>query len=82
MLDAARFASDGPEVVLGGDDVAVLIRSDDVAHIDDAQTAIFGALGDVFTVTSVRNGFVGGGFSAGPGSRSRWRSRPGSPAPS
>ena len=38
----ARFASDGPEVVLGGDDVAVLIRSDDVAHIDDAQKAIFG----------------------------------------
>src|SRR6478752_5125411 len=67
VLDAARFASDGPEVVLGGDDVAVLFRSDDVAHIDDAQKAIFGSLGDVFTVTSVRNGFVGGGFSAGPG---------------
>jgi hypothetical protein len=67
VLDAARFASDGADVVLGGDDVAVLIRSDDVAHIDDAQKAIFGALGDVFTVTSVRNGFVGGGFSAGPG---------------
>ena len=31
VLDAARFASDGPEVVLGGDDLAVLIRSDDVA---------------------------------------------------
>src|SRR6478752_3944190 len=67
VLDATRFASDGPEVVLGGDDVAVLIRSDNVAHIDDAQTAIFGTLGDVFTVTSVRNGFVGGGFSEGQG---------------
>src|SRR5205085_3664738 len=52
VLDATRFASDTPDVVLGGDDVAALIRSDSVAHIDDAQKAIFDALDDVFTVTS------------------------------
>ncbi len=67
VLDATRFTSDEPGVVLGGDDVAVLIRSDSSARIDEAQRAIFGALGDVFAVTSVRNGFVGGGFSEGQG---------------
>ncbi len=67
VLDATRFASDGQETVLGGDDLAVLIRSDSSARIDEAQRAIFGALADVFSVTSVRNGFLGGGFSEGQG---------------
>jgi len=67
VLDASRFASDGSDVALGTDDVAVLVRSDSVAHIDDAQRAIFETLADVFAVTSVRNGFLGGGFSAGRG---------------
>ena len=49
------------------DDVVFLFRSDQVAHIDDGQHAIVGALGDLFTVTSVRSGFVGGGFGTGPG---------------
>jgi hypothetical protein len=67
VLDATRFASDGPEVVLGGDDLAVLIRSDSVARIDEAQHAIFAVLDDVFAIMSVRNGFLGGGFSEGQG---------------
>jgi hypothetical protein len=66
VLDATPFASDG-ELVLGADDVAVLLRSDDVTHIDAGQRSIFGALRDLFTVTSVRNGFVGGRFGPGPG---------------
>jgi hypothetical protein len=67
VLDAVRFASDDESVVLGADDVAFLIRSDAADHIDDAEAAIIGGLGDVFAVQSVRNGFIGGGFSEGPG---------------
>ncbi len=67
VLDASRFASDPADVVLGADDVAFLFRSDSAAHLDDAQHALLGALGDLFAVQSVRNGFGGGGFAAGPG---------------
>ncbi len=59
VIDASRFASDDPDVVLGGDDIAVLLRSDDSTHIDHAQHAIFTELADLFQVMSVRNGFVG-----------------------
>ena len=67
VLDAIRFASDDPTVVLGADDVAFLFRSDDVAHLDDAYATVVSSLADVFEVRSVRNGFVGGGFAEGPG---------------
>jgi hypothetical protein len=65
VVAATRFASDDASVVLGGDDVAFLLRSDDQSHIDDAQRSLL--LADLFEVRSVRNGFVGGGFEAGPG---------------
>jgi hypothetical protein len=59
-VTAARpFASDPSELVLGADDVAILLRSDVLAHLDDAERTLFDAHRDVFTVTSVRNGFVG-----------------------
>ena len=67
VLDAVRFTSDDATVVLGSDDVAFLFRSDDAAHLDDAYATVLQALGDLFEVRSVRNGFVGGGFSEGPG---------------
>jgi hypothetical protein len=67
VLDATRFASDDPGVVLGADDVAFLLRSDQVAHIDDAQALLIGELAELFAVRTVRSGFIGGGFSAGPG---------------
>jgi hypothetical protein len=67
VLDAVRFTSDDPTVVLGADDVAFLFRSDDAAHLDDAYATVLQGLGDLFEVRSVRNGFVGGGFSDGPG---------------
>jgi hypothetical protein len=66
VLDATRFASDD-EIVLGADDVVVLFRSDEPAHIEDGERAIFGALDDLFAVTSIRSGFVGGITSSGPG---------------
>jgi len=67
VLDAARFASDPAEVVLGADDVVFLFRSDNAAHLDDAYHALLVSLGDLFAVRSVRNGFGGGGFAPGPG---------------
>ena len=67
VLDASRFASDDAAVVLGADDVAFLFRSDDQSHLDDAYHALLASLADVFAVRSVRNGFLGGGFEAGPG---------------
>ena len=67
VLDASAFASDPANLRLAADDVVFLFRSDVVAHIDDGQGAIVDALGDLFSVTSVRNGFVGGGFGSGPG---------------
>jgi hypothetical protein len=65
VVDASPFASDPSTLVLGGDDVAFVLRSDVVAHIDDAQHALLAP--ELFEITSVRNGFVGGGFGAGPG---------------
>jgi hypothetical protein len=67
VLAATPFPSDPAALNLGADDVVFLFRSDAVAHIDDGQHAVVDALGDLFSVTSVRNGFVGGGFGAGPG---------------
>ncbi len=67
VLDATPFASDPAGLQLGADDVCFLLRSDSVGHIDDAEHAIVSALVDLLSVTSVRNGFVGGGFGPGPG---------------
>ena len=66
LLDARRFPSDPKEMLLEANDVAILLRSDHVEHIDDALHALFDRL-DVFAKTSVRRGFVGGGFKGGPG---------------
>ena len=65
VVEATPFASDPAGVVIGSDDVVFQFRSDDVAHIDDAQAHV--VLPHLFEVTSVRNGFVGGGFGTGPG---------------
>jgi hypothetical protein len=66
LLDARRFPSDPAATLLEANDVAVLLRSDKVAHIDDAMHTLFDKL-DVFRKTSVRRGFVGGGFKGGAG---------------
>jgi hypothetical protein len=65
VIDAEPFASDEAGLVLGADDVVFVFRSDSVAHIDEAQQAVLSH--DLFDVTSVRSGFVGGGFGTGPG---------------
>ena len=64
LLDAVRFPSDPKDTLLEANDVAVLIRSDSLAHIEDAAKELFERLG-VFHVTSIRKGFAGGGFEGG-----------------
>jgi hypothetical protein len=62
LEDAERFPSDPGATMLEDNDVAVLLRSDHLAAIDDAQRRMFDELPEIFRVTSVRKGFVGGGF--------------------
>ena len=62
LLDAVRFQSDHDDVVLERNDLAVLLRSDESEHVAAGATAIFEHLRGLFEVTSVRKGFVGGGF--------------------
>ncbi len=64
LLDAIRFPSDPKATVLEANDVAVLIRSDSIEHIQDAAKQLFDELG-IFRVTSIRKGFAGGGFDGG-----------------
>jgi hypothetical protein len=66
LLDARRFPSDPPETILEDNDVAVLLRSDVLDHIRDAEHTLFDQL-RIFERTSVRRGFVGGGFDGGVG---------------
>jgi hypothetical protein len=62
LVPERRFPSDPHDTILESNDVAVLLRSDNLDHIAAARTALFDDL-DVFTVTSMRRGFAGGGFS-------------------
>ena len=62
---AVRFPSDPDTVILEENDVAVLLRSDSLEHIQQGMEALFGGAGDLFTVSSIRRGFAGGGFAGG-----------------
>jgi hypothetical protein len=61
LIPAVRFPSDPHETVLEQNEVAVLLRSDKRDHLADAAKMLFSDL-DVFDVTSIRRGFVGGGL--------------------
>jgi hypothetical protein len=67
LEDSIRFPSDPPETILEENDVAVLLRSDSLDSIADGSEALFDELDGMFRVTSIRRGFIGGGFE---GSRS------------
>jgi hypothetical protein len=62
LLATRRFPSDRRDVVLEENDLAILLRSDRLAHVTDAAARIVRALDPVADVTSVRTGFAGGGF--------------------
>ncbi|MEP6893009.1 MAG: hypothetical protein ABI927_04430 [Gaiellaceae bacterium] len=66
LEDAIRFPSDPDTTRLEGNDLAVVFRSDSLEHIAAGAKALFDVLADLFRVTSIRKGFVGGG-SEGPG---------------
>jgi len=68
LLPSRRFPSDPQDTILESNDVAVLLRSDSRAHIDDARKALFDDL-PFFSMTSIRRGFAGGGFE-GQGTQS------------
>ena len=67
LEDAIRFPSDPETTRLESNDVAVLFRSDSLDHVAEGSQAIFEDLDDLFRVTSIRKGFVGGGFEGEPG---------------
>ncbi len=62
LMPARRFQSDPHDTILERNDVAILLRSDRREHIDDARKALFVDL-PLFTMTSIRRGFAGGGFA-------------------
>jgi hypothetical protein len=62
LLPARRFPSDPHDTILEQNDVAILLRSDSRAHIDDARKTLFEDL-PYFQMTSIRRGFAGGGFA-------------------
>ena len=66
LLPARTFPSDPADTILEQNELAVLLRSDRLAHIETARKAIFAEL-PFFVVTSIRRGFAGGGFRGGPG---------------
>ena len=63
LLEAVRFASDPPETVLERNDVVIVLQSDSQHHIAEAATALFGKLDVLVRLTSIRKGFVGGGYA-------------------
>jgi hypothetical protein len=62
LVAERRFPSDPHDTILESNDVAVLLRSDNLDHIAAARKALFDEL-SLFHVTSMRRGFAGGGFS-------------------
>jgi hypothetical protein len=61
LIPAVRFPSDPDDTVLEENEVAILLRSDVREHIVDASKVLVGDR-EIFEVTSIREGFVGGGF--------------------
>src|SRR5580765_4271375 len=65
LENAKPFPSDPSGLILERNDLAVLIRSDVLDRVREASHSLFGDANGPFRVTSIRRGFVGGGFSGG-----------------
>jgi hypothetical protein len=63
LEDAIRFPSDPEDTILEENDVAVLLRSDSLDHVTEGAKQLFRDVDGLFRLTSVRRGFVGGGFA-------------------
>ncbi|MGH3026565.1 MAG: DUF7405 family protein, partial [Gaiellaceae bacterium] len=62
FFDVDRFPSDPSHLRLEQNDVCIVFQSDSLERIADESTTLFSALAGLLTLTSVRKGFVGGGF--------------------
>jgi len=62
VLDAIRFASDPQGLRLEENHVCFKFQSDSLAHVQDGAQSLADALSGMLRITSVRQGFVGGGF--------------------
>jgi hypothetical protein len=80
LLDAMRFPSDPRATILEQNDLVVQLRSDRLEHIAAASTLIFDRLGERVDVTSIRKGFVGGGYEGSRSLPKRMALRAGIPA--
>jgi hypothetical protein len=67
LVDAIRFPSDPEDTILEDNDVAVLLRSDSLDSIGGGAEALFSGELPFLEPTSIRKGFVGGGFEGGRG---------------
>ena len=65
--DAIAFPSDPPGLVLEQNDVVFLFQSDHLEQVSTGAQSLMRRLDGMFELTSIRKGFVGGGFD---GSRS------------
>ena len=65
LVDAIRFPSDPEATILEDNDVAVLLRSDVLKHVEDAERTLFHG-SRILKVTTIRRGFVGSDFRSGP----------------
>jgi hypothetical protein len=63
--DASVFPSDPPGLVLEQNDVVFLFQSDHLEHVSAGAQALMRRLDGMFELTSIRKGFVGGGFGGG-----------------
>jgi hypothetical protein len=62
LLDAIRFPSDPDDLVLEENEVAVFFRSNSSENVRAGSKALFDDLSGIFETTSIRRGFIGGGF--------------------
>ena len=63
--DVGAFPSDPAGVRLERNHLCVVLQSDVLAHVVDESTFLFRQLDGMVRITSVRRGFVGGGFGRG-----------------
>ena len=64
LIDAIRFPSDPDDLILDENEVAVFFRSHDSGNVRAGAKALFDDLAGLFDATSIRRGFIGGGFDA------------------
>ena len=82
LLDAFRFPSDPRSLILDRNDLVVQLRSDRLDHVATGAKLIFGRLGELLEVTSIRKGFVGGGYDGSRGLPKQMALKAGIPAAS